>query len=551
MLTGIKGNQSALALNEKRKSRMNNVIPKLNFVNTVTVLLIVLASLSPVSLTLAAQIETQHPYVHEFFPDADRFGPVEGDPPAAAVYRKNRLLGYVFLTNDVSPIPAYSGKPINTVIGLDTRGRITGARIVEHHEPILLAGISEKQLKQFIDQYPGLSVFDQIRIGGDTAEGKAGIDTISGASITVMVANASITRSAKQVAESRGLPLTGAESAPITVVQKAKPGSAVPDKTVAPRETQLPEKRVEPTYEPMWIYIWKERAFQVVVLVLALLLLTVIMLFQDWIVRRPVLYERLRMGYLLFTVFFIGWYALAQLSIVNVFTFINAVFHDFHWETFALDPLMFILWGFVAMTLLLWGRGVYCGWLCPFGAAQELINHFSRRFGVRQWEFPYVVHERLWALKYIILIALFGVSLQSLADAERMAEIEPFKTAVLLQFQREWPFVVYAVGLLLVSIVNRKFYCKYLCPLGAALVIPAQNRLFNWVRRRNECGKPCQVCANECEVRAIAPTGEINKNECHYCLDCQVTYYNDHKCPPLVHVRKQRERRENTRQEAT
>jgi polyferredoxin len=46
----------------------------------------------------------------------------------------------------------------------------------------------------------------------------------------------------------------------------------------------------------------------------------------------------------------------------------------------------------------------------------------------------------------------------------------------------------------------------------------------------------------ECEVQAIRPTGEIVINECHHCLDCQVTYYNDHKCPPLVEKRKRRER---------
>jgi NosR/NirI family nitrous oxide reductase transcriptional regulator len=529
---------------------VNRSMPRSAIIRAAAVFFLFMATLSAASLTLAEPIERQFPFVQEFFPQADRFGPVEGDPPAAAVYRHKRLLGYVYLTNDVAPIPAYSGKPINTLIGLNTDGRITGARIVEHHEPILLAGISDEQLRRFIGQYPGLSAFDEIRIGGEAGEGKAGIDTISGASITVMVANASITRSAKRVAVSRGLPLKAVKSAPVTIVQPKPPTPSIAMKPKAPLETPSTGPSAEQAYEPMWIVIWKERAFQVVVLVLSLVLLTTIMLFQDWIVRRPVLYERVRMGYLLFTVFFIGWYALAQLSIVNVFTFMHAVFHDFHWETFALDPMMFILWAFVAMTLLLWGRGVYCGWLCPFGAAQELINHFSRRFGVKQWEFPHVVHERLWALKYIILIALFGVSLQSLSDAERLSEIEPFKTAVLLHFQRDWTFVLYAVGLLAISMVNRKFYCKYLCPLGAALVIPAQNRLFNWVRRRNECGKPCQVCANECEVRAIAPTGEINKNECHYCLDCQVTYYNDHKCPPLVHIRKQRDRQERARREA-
>jgi NosR/NirI family nitrous oxide reductase transcriptional regulator len=220
---------------------------------------------------------------------------------------------------------------------------------------------------------------------------------------------------------------------------------------------------------------------------------------------------------------------------VHVFTFVHAAMREFHWETFLIDPMLFILWGFVALTLLLWGRGVYCGWLCPFGALQELLNQAARRLNVRQLEFPEVVHERLSAVKYLVLILLFGVSLQSTLEMVRYAEVEPFKTAITLRFQREWPFVLYAAGLVAVSLVNRKFFCKYLCPLGAALAIPGRFRVFDWwLRRRRECGRPCQTCARECEVRAIRPTGEINANECHYCLDCQVTYYNEAKCMPLV-----------------
>ena len=100
----------------------------------------------------------------------------------------------------------------------------------------------------------------------------------------------------------------------------------------------------------------------------------------------------------------------------------------------------------------------------------------------------------------------------------------------------------WALALVAVSVVNRKFYCRYLCPLGAALAIPARLRLFDWLKRRRECGKPCQICAEECEVQAIHPTGQINANECHYCLDCQVTYFDDGKCPPLVDKRRKRDK---------
>ena len=140
----------------------------------------------------------------------------------------------------------------------------------------------------------------------------------------------------------------------------------------------------------------------------------------------------------------------------------------------------------------------------------------------------------------MIFLGLFGVSLASMPMAEKLAEVEPFKTAIILKFVRDWPFVVFAVVLLVIGLFIERFYCRYLCPLGAALAIPARMRMFDWLKRYRECGSPCQTCAHECPVQAIHPTGEINPNECVNCLHCQVLYQSDVKCPVIIRQLKRR-----------
>lgn len=680
--------------------------------------------LSLVSFVAVAGIDAKYPEVHRYFPEATRFGEITGSPAAAPVYQGTRVVGYVFESVMVAPVPAYSGEPINILVAIDTTGKILGTEVLEQHEPILLVGIPVQKLYDFVGHYVGHRVTDQIVVGGGGA-GTVKIDAISSATVTSMVTNETIMNAALKVAVSRGL-VSGSEvaaSKPATVrtnyfepgnwqslsgngafrrmtvtnamvikafqgrpesgladdptappagqgdetfidlhyaditppavgrnllgpssyqdlMQKMKPGDEaiaivangnysfmglgyvrggifdrlhvvqdnklflfkdtdyVPltdtelqgmpefnekaifilrhgqdfnpgrpwtlqllvNRQIGPLKSiystfmggyQMPAvyvtqpqatPRAIPDHAPLWVKIWYARRFDIAVLGAGLLVLSVILLFQDWIVKHPVLTERLRVGYLIFTALFLGWYGLAQLSVVNILTFVHAVLGGFHWSTFLMDPMIFILWVFVAVTLLLVGRGVYCGWLCPFGALQALVNKAARYLRVPQLELPAYVHERLWALKYIVLLVLFGLSLQSVNLAERYAEVEPFKTAIDLHFMRSWGYVTYAGVLLAISVFNSKFYCKYVCPLGAGLAISGRLRLFEWLRRRRECGRPCQICANECEVKAINAIGQINFNECHYCLDCQVTYVNENKCPPLVERRKRRER---------
>ncbi len=294
----------------------------------------------------------------------------------------------------------------------------------------------------------------------------------------------------------------------------------------------------------LWKRIWLHKRIEVALLLIAIGVLTAAFFFQMELTRHPRVTKWFRISFLTFTLVFIGWYANAQLSVVNVLAFANAVMTNFTWSAFLMDPLIFILWCSVAASLLFWGRGAYCGWLCPFGALQELTNKLARLMKVPQITVPWGIHERLWPVKYIIFLGLFGVSMYSLELAEHYSEVEPFKTAIILKFARAWPFVLYAVVLLGAGLFIERFYCRYLCPLGAALAIPGRMRMFDWLKRYRDCGNPCQRCANECMVQAIHPEGNINPNECHQCLHCQVLYQSETDCPVCIRKLQRRQRRQ-------
>jgi NosR/NirI family nitrous oxide reductase transcriptional regulator len=290
----------------------------------------------------------------------------------------------------------------------------------------------------------------------------------------------------------------------------------------------------------LWKRIWQDKMPEVLALAAAIAVLTLAFFFQMQLTRSEPRAFWFRIGFLVFTLVFIGWYANAQLSVVNILAYFSALTTGFSWSAFLMDPLVFILWFGVAASLLFWGRGVFCGWLCPFGALQELTNRLAKLARIPQIEVPWGLHERLWPVKYMIFLGLFGLSLYSLELAERFAEIEPFKTAIILKFQRDWPYVLFAVGLLGAGLFIERFYCRYLCPLGAALAIPARLRTFDWLKRYRDCGNPCARCAKECMVQAIHPEGNINPNECHQCLHCQVLYQSESKCPVCIKKAAQR-----------
>lgn len=318
------------------------------------------------------------------------------------------------------------------------------------------------------------------------------------------------------------------------IAAAAAPVSSATDRTPASAASDLAQPL-------LWQEIWWTRRYEIGVLGAMLVVLAGILVFQDAVTAYGTFYYRLRTGYLLVTLAFLGLIANAQLSVVNVLTFIHALLSGFRWELFLLDPLVFTLWSFVAVSMLFWGRGVFCGWLCPFGTLQELSNQLARRLGIKQIEVPFGLQERLWMIKYVAFVVILALSLRSILVAFEFAEVEPFKTAITMKFAREWPFVLYAGILIVAGLFIERFYCRYLCPLGAALAIPARIRMFEWLKRYRECGSECHVCARRCTVQAIHPLGQINPNECIYCLKCQANYFDEEIC---LHLKKRAQRRQ-------
>ena len=301
-----------------------------------------------------------------------------------------------------------------------------------------------------------------------------------------------------------------------------------------------PDNYLNKSLTMSWIDVWQPQKFNISILAIFIFFISNILYFKNYLVQNRTIYRILRLSALSFCLIWVGWYVGAQLTIVNIFNYLQLLFvSNFNYTVIVFDPLIVIISLVTFISFLALGRGMFCGWLCPFGAMQELINYSAKKLGIIQLKINDVLHRKLILIKYIILIVMVFYLFIDLDVALILTEIEPFKTAITLKFYRSWPYLLYALILLVISVFVSRFYCRYICPLGAVLAIGGRIRFFSILKRRKECGSPCHLCEKSCPTQAIKNDGKIDMNECFYCLDCQEEYYDDHRCPPLVSKRKE------------
>jgi polyferredoxin len=226
---------------------------------------------------------------------------------------------------------------------------------------------------------------------------------------------------------------------------------------------------------------------------------------------------RLKYVTLAAAVVYLGFAKSQLISIVNVFGLVGG-----NLPIFRYNLAWYLLAAITVVSTVLWGR-VYCGRICAFGAFTQLLD----RVVPARWRVtvPRAIERRASTIKYGILAAAIGWFLLT-NDPLFYPYIEPFWMFGL--FGRS-PVLWAGLGvLLLATVFVRNLYCRFLCPVGAALGLLSKLTVFR-IKRWSEC-QTCRICEKACEWGAIRGP-QIVLTECVRCDDCERLYEDTAKCP--------------------
>ena len=174
-------------------------------------------------------------------------------------------------------------------------------------------------------------------------------------------------------------------------------------------------------------------------------------------------------------------------------------------------PLLIIV-TFTLITTFFWGR-VFCSSLCPFGALQDFLTALVPKAWQRT--LPQLWHDRMIYLKYGILFLLIGTAFV-VPELTIFHFFEPFGTI----FYLSQSFVLWGILFLFLigAVLVPRFYCRYACPLGAALGVGSLISPLR-IKRVPQC-EVCKVCENSCPTGAIR-VEKIDFKECVRCDICE------------------------------
>ncbi|HEX3046025.1 MAG TPA: 4Fe-4S binding protein, partial [Bacillota bacterium] len=176
--------------------------------------------------------------------------------------------------------------------------------------------------------------------------------------------------------------------------------------------------------------------------------------------------------------------------------------------------------GLILVTLLF--GGIFCGWICPLGTLQDGLNKLGRFLKLPQIKISKDFDRYLRFLRYPVLVLVLFESFHLVKLW--FADYDPFRIIFGLHWIAEPSSILMAgwiigIGFLLLSLVWRRFWCKYLCPLG--LVVQWLSKI-SWLKirwQKSECIS-CDLCNKKCPLALNVQNAKLNTSPCNNCLEC-------------------------------
>ena len=222
-------------------------------------------------------------------------------------------------------------------------------------------------------------------------------------------------------------------------------------------------------------------------------------------------------------VVYLGFSKSQLISVVNFYGMLTG-----NLPVFRYSLAWYLFAGFTVVSTVLWGR-LYCGRVCAYGALTQLMDRVvPARLRV---EVPPWLERRAALVKYGLLVATLLYFLLT-SDIGAYRYVEPFWMFTRRASTGMW---IGLAVLLVATVFVRNLYCRFLCPVGAALGVLSKLTVFR-IKRWSECNT-CTICEKTCEWGAIRGP-QIVMTECVRCDDCERLYADTAKCPHWIILRR-------------
>lgn len=195
----------------------------------------------------------------------------------------------------------------------------------------------------------------------------------------------------------------------------------------------------------------------------------------------------------------------------------------------------FYVGGFMILIGTSMGRFV-CGWLCPFGLIQDLLNRISLPPKLKIKTFK--GDRQLRWLKYVILLVFVILMPLFITDligqgypwfCKLICPVGTLEGGIPLVLLNEamlatvgllfkWKIAILIVTIILAIMIYRPF-CKYICPLGAIYSVFNPISAFKYLVNTDKCTE-CGACARACKM-GCDPVKNANSLECIRCGKCK------------------------------